>query len=106
MNRLLKLLLLFVMSFSIAHEVVVSSHTESHCSAKEYVAEFSAPIQHDGEHEHENDVCDTHFMFHLSSLLSPLFSLFEIEQDNFQHYFQITFLCYSHVNNTFRPPIV
>ena len=94
------------MSFSIAHEVVVSSHTQSHCSAKEYVAEFSAPIHHDGEHEHKNDICDSHFMFHLSSLLPPPFTLFEIEQDDFQHHFKIVFLTYSHINNSFRPPIV
>ena len=107
MNKFTHLLLLVVMFFSITHELVFDGHEESHCSVQEYVAEFSAPIHHDqlDEHEHENDFCDSHFMFHISFLLPQNFSLFEISQSNI--IFQSTFLPYPFLNteNSFRPPI-
>jgi len=105
MKKILSLLLLVVMSFSIAHGVVLDIHQdEQHCSVQEFVAEFSHPIQHDID-EHDGDLCNSHFMLHLSFLLPHHFALFEITQDEYQHQFKIPLSTYSHVNNSFRPPI-
>ena len=106
MNKLINLLLLVVMSFSIAHGVVIDTHDEeSHCSVQEYVAEFSAPIHDDDLHEHESDTCDSHYMFHISFLLPQNFSLFELTRTDVIA--QPTFLAYPFLNteNSFRPPI-
>jgi hypothetical protein len=106
MKKLINLLLLFVMSFSIAHGVVFDEHEDSHCSVKEYVAEFSVPIYHDETHHDKSDICDTHFMFHVSFLLPSNFSLFELNQSNFRASFQDLYAPFSYINNSFRPPIV
>ena len=108
MNKLINLLLLVVMSFSIAHGVVLDTHNEeSHCSVQEYVAEFSAPIHQDeAQHEHENDSCDSHYMFHVSFLLPDTFSLFEMNEEVFVTQTQPSTNHYSYNKNSFRPPIV
>jgi len=110
MKKLINLLLLVVMGFSVAHGVVFDAHEESHCSVQEYVAEFSAPIHHDEfskiEHEHENDMCDSHFMFHVSFLLPINFSLFEPSSSSFTPNSKNKSFSFSYQNNTFRPPIV
>jgi len=105
MEKILSLLLLVVMSFSIAHGVVLDIHQDEHCSVQEFVAEFSQPIQHEID-EHNGDLCNSHFMLHLSFLLPTHFALFEIIEDEYQHQFKIPLSTYSHVNNSFRPPIV
>lgn len=103
MKKLISLFLLIVMSFSIAHALVLDTHADEHCSIGEYVAEFSEPIEHD--HEHQGDSCETHFMFHLSFLIPNSFLLLEIKQEKrlpiFNTFLNSTF----YINNTFRPPI-
>ena len=105
MNQLIKLLLLFVMSFSIAHGVVVDVHPSEHCSVQEFVAEFSHPIQHDID-EHKGDLCNSHFMLHLSFILPPNFLLSEISKSNVRLLFTTPIKKYLYINNSFRPPIV
>jgi hypothetical protein len=105
MKKILSLLLLVVMSFSIAHGVVLDIHEENHCSVQEFVAEFSHPIQHDIE-EHEGDLCNSHFMLHLTFILPSNFLLSEILKNEFILLFKKDTNSYSHVNNSFRPPIV
>jgi hypothetical protein len=105
MKKILSLLLLVVMSFSIAHGVVLDIHQEDkHCSVQEFVSEFSHPIQHDID-EHNGDLCNSHFMLHLTFILPPHILLLEIKKDNFNLPFKEPSKSYSHVNNSFRPPI-
>jgi len=107
MNKLINLLLLVAMSFSIAHAVVLDdAYEESHCSAKEYLSEFSQPVYHEEMHEHENDACDSHYMFHVSFLLPDIFTLLEINKKMFILNSEAFTHTYSFPNNTFRPPIV
>ena len=106
MNKLINLFLLVVMSFSIAHGVVLDQHVDEHCSIQEYVAEFSTPDVHHDEHEHENDACDSHYMFHISFLLPDVFSLFEMNQELFVSPLQLSTNHYSYKKNSFRPPIL
>jgi hypothetical protein len=104
MNKLINLFLLVVMSFSIAHGVVLDRHADDHCSIQEYVEEFSMPdVHHD---EHETDSCDTHYMFHVSFLLPDTFSLFEISQEVFVLPPLFSKNNFSYQKNSFRPPIV
>jgi hypothetical protein len=105
MQKILSLLLLVVMSFSIAHGVMLDIHQDEHCSAQEFVAEFSHPIQHDID-EHDGDLCNSHFMLHLSFLIPSNFILSDINQETINPHFQPHLPTYSHVNNSFRPPIV
>jgi len=66
MKRTVALVLLFVMSFSIAHEYAFTYLDNEHCSINEYVEELSAPSAH-------HDICDTHFEYH---------QLFVLPQEN------------------------
>jgi len=104
MKKILNLLLLVAISFSIAHGVILDIHQDEHCSVQEFVTEFSHPIQHDID-EHEGDLCNSHFMLHLSFILPSNFLLSEITQTHFSVPFLTPFKSYSHVNNSFRPPI-
>jgi hypothetical protein len=51
------------MSFSIVHEYVFAIYDEDHCSVSEYVLELEAPSNH-------GDICDIHFEYHSSYILT------------------------------------
>ncbi|SFV68045.1 hypothetical protein MNB_SV-14-807 [hydrothermal vent metagenome] len=105
MNRLINLLLLVVMSFSIAHGVVLNDDYKSnHCSIQEYVAEFSEPIHHKNIHEH--DACESHYLFHISFLLPDVFSLLTVDKKILITDSELFTHTNTFPNNTFRPPIV
>lgn len=105
MNKLINLLLLVVMSFSIAHGVVLNNtYEDSHCSVEEYVAKFSEPIHH--EDIHKNDASDFHYLFHISFLLPDVFSLFVVNKKIFIADSESFTHTNTFPNNTFRPPIV
>jgi len=109
MNKLINLLLLVVMSFSIAHGVVLEDDYESnHCSIQEYVAEFSLPHEHGDSHEkkYAHDSCETHYMFHLSFLLPDMFSLSPMIEEEFTTSLEVSINHYAYQDNTFRPPII
>jgi len=109
MNKLINLLLLVVMFFSIAHGVVLEDDYESnHCSIEEYVSEFSVPLAHDKSYKYEshNNACETHYMFHLSFLLPDVFAFSPITEEKFTTSLEVSLNHYTYQNNTFRPPIV
>jgi len=109
MNKLINLLLLVVIFFSIAHGVVINnSYEENHCSIQEYVAEFSLPHEHGESHEkkYAHDACETHYMFHLSFLLPDIFALSPMVEEKFTTSLEVSLNHYAYQNNTFRPPIV
>lgn len=106
MNKIISLFLLIVMSFSIVHGVVLDIHEkENHCSVQEYVAEFSAPIHDHTTYKHENDACDTHYIFHISFLLPEHFSLFEFKIKATTSEFLPLPFPIAYLDNSFRPPI-
>ena len=105
MKKLIHSILLIAISFSIAHGVVLDIHQDDHCSIKEFVAEFSQPIQHELD-EHDGDLCNTHFMLHVSFLLPSSFSLLTINSvENIEPSYT-PFHPYAYKENSFRPPIV
>ncbi len=103
MNKLINLLLLIVMFFSITHGVVLQDEFAEHCSVSEYIDEFSHPIdQHD---EHDSKICETHFMFHISFLLPDRLPLVEAYSFNSSIEYKLHLNDVSYKDNTFRPPI-
>jgi hypothetical protein len=64
--------LLFVLSFFIVHDYVYAAHSDEHCSATEYIVEFDTPQSH-------GDICDIHFEYHQSYLLSQKVILARID---------------------------
>ncbi|SFV60824.1 hypothetical protein MNB_SV-14-1781 [hydrothermal vent metagenome] len=71
------------------------------------MSEFSAPVYHSVEHdEHKNDICNTHFMFHISFLLPDTFSLLRVNKKIFIIDSELLTYTNTFPNNTFRPPIV
>ena len=103
MRNFINYLLLIVMFFSIAHGVVLQEDLAEHCSVTEYVSEFSVPIDH--HDEHDNELCESHFMLHLSFLLPKNFSLFDPSQGNLIPQSSYLVNLYTYNQNTFRPPI-
>jgi len=105
MKRLINIIILISISFSIAHGVMLDTHQDEHCSIQEFVAEFSEPIQHEID-QHKGDICNTHFMLHISFLIPTTFTLTEIEDSEYvTPYISITYY-YIDLSNSFRPPIV
>lgn len=72
LRSLTTLALLFVISFSIIHEYVYAAYNDDHCSAIEYISEFDSPQSHE-------DLCDIHFEYHQSILLSKNLVLPDID---------------------------
>ncbi len=92
------LVLLFALGFSVVHEYAFAFYDKEHCSVTEYVHELSAPTSH-------GDICDIHFEYHQSFLLSKKTSVPVIEYlslvqrtNNESYSFQIH-------TNLFKPPI-
>ena len=104
MKKLIHLTLLIAISFSIAHGIFLDIHQDSHCSVQEFAEEFSHPIEHDLE-EHNGDLCNSHFMLHLSFLVPTSFTLEEIKVDFRVEPFYTTLNHYHYKSSTFRPPI-
>ena len=103
MKKLINLLLLTVMFFSIAHGVVLENDFGTHCSVKEYVGEFDHAIKH--HDEHKADCCESHFMFHISFLLPDSLPLLESHSFNSEIEYKLHLNDITYKENTFRPPI-
>ena len=100
-QKLISVIVLFMMSFSVLHAYVIDAVDEDHCSISEYVQE----LDQCSEHEISADICDIHHAFHTPFVLletttdskkilvfTPL--VFQVKTYNFQ------------LNNTpIRPPI-
>jgi len=105
MTPLINLLILISISFSIAHGVIIDTHQDNHCSINEFVVEFSEPLTHDIE-EHNGDLCNTHFMLHISFILPINFLLEAIKIDKDRVEINPFTYSYIYLDNTFRPPII
>lgn len=65
---LISLALLFSFSFSMVHEYAFAFYDTDHCNVSEYVEELSTPSEH-------GDICDIHFEYHHTFILTPYISL-------------------------------
>jgi hypothetical protein len=72
MKKLVTLIVLFVIGFSVIHEYVYVALDDDHCSAIEYISEFEAPQSHGA-------ICEIHFEYHQSYLLSQEVLLQDID---------------------------
>lgn len=68
-RKLLSLLLLLALGFSIVHEFAIVLHEEAHGhrDIAHYVKEFSEPVSDTGD---KNDLCESHYLFHISFIIS------------------------------------
>jgi hypothetical protein len=68
-KKLLSLLLLFALSFSIIHEFAIALYEDSHshCDVVHYIKEFSEPVC---DTDDQNNLCVSHYLFHISFILS------------------------------------
>jgi len=106
MTSIINLLILISISFSIAHGVVLNPHKDNnHCSIKEFVVEFSKPINHNKD-ENNKDLCDSHFMLHISFILPINFSLNFIQIVKNIPKSNPLIYNYLYLDNNFRPPII
>jgi hypothetical protein len=64
-RRLIGILLLLAMNFSMLHAFTISFMDEHQHSVSEYMQEFSQP----SAHNESSDICDIHHMFHMVCLL-------------------------------------
>ena len=103
MNKLINLLLLTVMFFSIAHGVVLENEFAEHCSVAEYIDEFNHPADH--QDEHNSEICESHFMFHISFLLPDRLPLLESHSFNSTIEYKLHLNDVPYKENSFRPPI-
>ena len=104
MNRLIKLLLLVVMFFSITHGVVLKDDFAKHCDMVEYLDEFEHPTNHHHD-EHDNELCEEHFMFHISFLLPDRLTILEAYLLNSKIEYKLHLNDNFYKENSFRPPI-
>ena len=103
MNKLINLLLLTVMFFSVAHGVVLEDDFSKHCNVAEYIDEFDHPTTH--HDDHDSELCESHFMFHISFLLPDRLTPLEAYSFNSPIDYKLHLNDVTHQNNTFRPPI-
>ncbi len=64
-RKLIAVLLLVAMNFSMLHAFTISFMDEHRHSVSEYMQEFSQPSAHD----ETGDICDIHHMFHMACLM-------------------------------------
>ncbi len=67
-RKLLHILLLIAMHFSMLHAFTISFLDEDHCSVESYVQEINTI----STHELSGDICDIHHAFHVPFLLPEL----------------------------------
>jgi len=72
LKNITALILLVALSFSIVHEYSVVFYDKDHHNVAEYVLELSGPSSH-------GDICDIHFEYHQSFLLSQNTKIPDIE---------------------------
>ncbi len=99
-NRLLTILLLFSISFNIAHAYMIDALDTHPCQVNEYVHEF-----HDDSNIPADDICSLHHFFHIAFILPEIDDLVISEylttkpSTKAQHY------KYNSYKNFLKPPI-
>lgn len=99
LKSLITFSLLFVLSFSIVHEYIFAMFEDEHCSVGEYVCELEIPSDH-------GDLCDIHFEYHQSFLLSDITKIPNIEDYKSLNLFKDKIYTFKTHRELFRPPIV
>ncbi len=99
-NRLLTLLLLFSISFNIAHAYVIAEYDAHPCEVHEYVHEFQ------NAHGIEaDDICHLHHFFHMAFILPPINIVLFHDDVNTLHSQKRNTYTYNSHKNFLKPPI-
>ncbi len=92
-------ILLFVLSFSIVHAYVFTFFEDGHSTVSEYVSGLERPPNH-------GDICDIHFEYHKSYLLSDTLKIVVIEEHKSLNFLQERMYSFQTNRELFRPPII
>ena len=99
-NRLLTLLLLFSMSFNIAHAYVIAVYDTHPCQVGEYVHEFQ-----DAHGIETDDICHLHHFFHMAFILPSTQLILSHEDLKTQRATENMHYKYNSHKNFLKPPI-
>jgi len=69
-------ILLFILSFSVFHEIEFAVYDKKPCDVVEYISEFAAPTNC-------GDICDIHYEYHHNYILPQYNFLSQINSTNF-----------------------
>ena len=98
-KTLTTLALLFVLNFSIVHEYVFAAFDDGHSTVTEYISEVEAP-------SHHSDLCDIHFEYHQSYLLSNNIEISKLEHSSSKIKTDKESYTFQTLSTFFKPPIV
>jgi len=96
--KLLNILLLLLLSFSISHAFIIED--EHHSSVNEYIDEFSHSL-----HDDADKPCDLHCEFHISYILTDAFCIQTNSQITLQPFSKSKLYIYHLLYNFLKPPI-
>lgn len=99
-KKTLTLLLLFVMSFQVAHAFAIDMLDTHKCQVSEYVTEFSQASHVD----EPNDICNIHSAFHLPYLVTENLELIQTSQLQEQPYSNLISYDYDDTPTFLIPP--
>lgn len=97
-KKLVLLVLLLVMSFSLVHEFAFAYFDDDHCTTSEYIAELEGPTEH-------GDICDIHYEYHNAYILpqnNTVLHEIRISYKQVSRDYSYLFKTYS---KTIKPPI-
>ena len=100
-NKFTAFLLVFMLSFSLAHSFVIEENHE-HSDVREWVAEFTHHSHMDSEHNHDNIL---HCEFHNSYILAQNMLYFSNTKISLTPTFNPELYTYYKTDNFIKPPI-
>jgi hypothetical protein len=92
------LVLLFVISFSVFHEIEFAMQDKEPCDVVEYVSEFNAPTDC-------GDVCEIHYEYHHPYLVPSYDTVVYLNTDKLYNIPQNTSYSFKTHSKTIKPPI-
>lgn len=98
-KKLVLLVLLLVMSFSLVHEFAFAYFDDDHCTTSEYIAELEGPTEH-------GDICDVHYEHHITYILTSIDIKFDSIHKSINKHSENTSYLFKTYSKTIKPPIV
>jgi hypothetical protein len=98
LKKVTTFLLLFVIAFSVFHEIDFALHDKEPCDVVEYVSEFDAPTDC-------GDICDIHYEYHHPYLIPSNDIFANLNITNIRNIPQNTSYLFETYSKTIKPPI-
>lgn len=98
LKKISTILLLFVVSFSVFHEIEFAMFDKEPCDVVEYVSEFSKPADC-------GDICDVHYEYHHPYLVPSYDTIAYLNVDKLHSIPQNTSYLFETYSKTIKPPV-